>query len=418
MESKLKMKITLTDLYCSSNRGDAAILNGMVISLRKYFPESEIIVLSNFPEVAKIINKIPSDKPLIDTSHLKLTELMSIIYLTIWALAYKTGMKLPKLNKKKQISYYLNCDCLISVGGAFINDNYRPAILGRLFNLYFAKLLGKPVIIYAQSIGPFHTHKYKLLVRFILNRINLITLRDIESKNVLEKLGVRTPPIYVTADAAFSLPTYNLEIGKDLLKREGFDAKTKKLNVSISVRKWRYYGKNNIQSHKRYINSLATAADYLIENKNAEVIFASTCTDFGGYQNDDRIIAQEVIENMKNDAKILCGEYSPMQLSSIYGNMDLHIGTRMHSNILAMLYGTPTMAIQYEFKTHGLMKFFGLNDFVLDINNIDSESLIQLVEKTISKKQWIQQQIFNRLQDLRQQADKNAMLVYEIYNSK
>ena len=412
------MKITITDLYCSSNRGDAAILDGMVNSLTKCFPGAEIVVLSYFPEVAKIINNIPSDKPLIDTSNLTLTKLMSIIYLTIWALAYKNGLKLPKFNKKKLISYYLNCDCLISVGGAFINDNYRPAILGRLFNLYFAKLLGKPVIIYAQSIGPFHTHKYKTLAHFVLNRVNLITLRDIESKNVLEKIGVRTPPIYVTADAAFSLPTYTLDIGKDLLKREGFDVETKKLKVSISVRKWRYYEKNNIQGHKRYIHSVAAAADYLIENKNAEVIFASTCTDFGGYHNDDRIIAHEIIKTMKNNAKLLCGEYSPMQLSSIYGYMDLHIGTRMHSNILAMLYGTPLMAIQYEFKTQGLMNFFGLNDFVLDINNITSESLIQLVEKTISKKQWIQQQIFNKLLELKQQADKNAMLVYEIFNSK
>ncbi len=76
------------------------------------------------------------------------------------------------------------------------------------------------------------------------------------------------------------------------------------------------------------------------------------------------------------------------------------------------------MAIQYEFKTQGLMNFFGLNDFVLDINNITSESLIQLVEKTISKKKWIQQQIFNKLLELKQQADKNAMFVYEIFNSK
>lgn len=412
------MKITITDFYCASNRGDAAILEGMINSLGKYFPESEIIVLSYFPEVTKIINKIPSDEPLIDTSNLSLRKLLGVIYLTVWAWSYKSGVKLPEFGRNKQISYYLNCDCLISVGGGHTNDNYRPAILGRLFNLYFAKLLGKPVIIYAQSIGPFNTKKYKTLARVILNRVDLILLRDHKSKVVLDKIGVTVPPIHVMADAAFSLHPYDPDVGKDLLRREGFDIKNEKLKVSISVRKWSFYEQNNIRGHEQYILTIAAVADYLIETKNAEVIFASTCTGFGGYHNDDRIVAHEVVNNMKNDAKILCGEYSPRQLSSIYGNMDLHIGTRMHSNILAMLSRTPVVAIQYEFKTSGLMEFFGLNDFVLDVNQINSESLIYLVEKAISEKDWIGQQIFRKLPELRRQADNNARLTHELLNPR
>lgn len=412
------MKITITDFYCASNRGDAAILEGMIISLKKYFPKSEIVVLSYFPDVAKIINKIPSDIPLIDTSNLSLQKLLGVIYLTVWAWLYKNGFRLPEFGRKKQINYYLNCNCILSVGGAFINDNYRPAILGRLFNLYFAKLLGKPVIIYAQSIGPFNTKKYKTLAHIVLNRADLILLRDHESKKVLDKIGVTAPLIHVTADAAFLLHPYDPDVGKDLLRQECFDIKNEKLKVSISVRKWSFYEQNNIRGHEQYILTIAAVADYLIETKNAEVIFASTCTGFGGYPNDDRIVAHEVVNNMRNDAKILCGEYSPRQLSSIYGNMDIHIGTRMHSNILAMLSGTPVVAIQYEFKTSGLMDSIGLNDFVLDVNHIDSESLIRLVEKAISEKHWIIQQIFKKLPELKLGADTNTKLVHELLNLK
>lgn len=408
------MKIVITDFYCSSNRGDAAILEGMLKSLKKLFPEASITVLSYFPEITKIINKIPSDKPLIDTSNLSLRKLVIIAYLIIWAWFYKIGVKIPEFNLKNTIRYYSSCDILVSVGGTFINDNYRPAILGRLFNLYFAKLLGKPVVIYAQSIGPFNTYTYRTIAHFILNRLDLITVRDVESKKLLEKIGVNKPPIYVTADAAFSLLPHALEVGKNLLIYEGFNVQSNKLKVSISVRKWNFYEKNVNLSHENFIFSIAAAADYLIERKNAEIIFVSTCTGFGGYSNDDRIIAHEVLKKMKNKAKILCGEYSPRQLSSIYGNMDLHIGTRMHSNILAMLNATPIIAIQYEFKTGELMDFFGLNEFVLDINNINPESLIDLVEKTIINKTFIQQQIIKKLPELRLQADNNAKLVYEL----
>ncbi len=266
-------------------------------------------------------------------------------------------------------------------------------------------------MIYAQSIGPFNTYTYRTIAHFILNRLDMITVRDVESKEVLEKMGVKKPPICVTADAAFSLLPHSLEVGKNLLMHEGFNIQSNKLKVSISVRKWKFYEENNIKSHENYLLSIAAAADLLIEKKNAEIIFVSTCTGFGGYQYDDRIVAHEVLNQMKNHAKILCGEYSPRQLSSIYGNMDLHIGTRMHSNILAMLNGTPIIAIQYEFKTGELMTFFGLNEFVLDINNINPESIIDLVEKTIINKTFIQQQIINKLPELRLQADNNAKLV-------
>jgi colanic acid/amylovoran biosynthesis protein len=332
-------------------------------------------------------------------------------------LLYKNGLKLPEFGRKKQINHYLNCDCLISVGGGFINDNYRPAILGRLFNLYFAKLLKKPVIIYAQSVGPFNTIIYKKLACFVLNRVDLILLRDNKSREMLEKLGVTIPPIYVTADAAFSLHPHDFDVGTNLLRNEGFDIGNEKLKVSISVRKWNYYEKNNIHGHEKYIRSIASVADYLIEKKNAEVIFASTCTGFGGYHYDDRIVAFEVLKYMKNKAKILCGEYSPLQLSSIYGNMDLHIGTRMHSNILAMISGTPFIAIQYEFKTGGLMDSIGLNDFVVDVNHINSESLIWLVEKAINEKESIKQKILDKIPELRHKADTNAKLVFEFLSN-
>lgn len=407
------MKIIITDFYCSSNRGDAAILEGMINSLKKYFPECAIFVLSYFPEVTEIINKIPSDKPLIDTSTVSLRKIFYIFYLTIWALFYKNGVELPGFGRKKQINHYLNCDCIISVGGGNTNDNYRPAILGRLFNLYFAKLLGKPVIIYAQSLGPFNTMIYRTLARFVLNRVDLILLRDHKSKVVLDTLGVTVPPIHVTADAAFSLHSYDIDIGANLLRKESFDTGNNKLKVSISVRKWSYYEKDNFQGHKQYISSIASVADYLIREKNAKVIFASTCTGFGGYQNDDRCVAHEIIKNMKNDASILCGEYSARQLSSIYGNMDLHIGTRMHSNILSMLSGTPVVAIQYELKTSGLMDSIGLNEFVVDVNHINSESLIYLVDKVINEKDSIKQHILRKIPELRHQADTNAKLVHE-----
>jgi polysaccharide pyruvyl transferase WcaK-like protein len=52
---------------------------------------------------------------------------------------------------------------MLHVGGATLNDNYRPAIAGRLLLLWIAAILGKRVIIYNQSIGPFNSFLYRRL---------------------------------------------------------------------------------------------------------------------------------------------------------------------------------------------------------------------------------------------------------------
>lgn len=61
-------------------------------------------------------------------------------------------------------------------------------------------------MLYAQSIGPFKYKYGSKLIKYILNKVNIITTREKISKIVLDDLNVSTPS-FVTADAAFSLPS-------------------------------------------------------------------------------------------------------------------------------------------------------------------------------------------------------------------
>ena len=62
-------------------------------------------------------------------------------------------------------------------------------------------------------------------------------------------------------------------------------------------------------------------------------------------------------------------------LQSIYSNLDIMIGTRMHANILALTRGTPGLPIGYLHKTLGIARYVGIEDWVLDIQNINGEVL-------------------------------------------
>ena len=56
----------------------------------------------------------------------------------------------------------------------------------------------------------------------------------------------------------------------------------------------------------------------------------------------------------------------------------------MHSNIFATSMRIPTIAIAYEKKTNGIMHMLGLDDYVIEMNNISYEkikSVLKLAEE-------------------------------------
>jgi len=407
------MKIVITNLYSAANRGDAAIVKGMKNALGEYVTDSEIIVLSKFYKVAQTITGLKSYPPLID--RLTFLGYFKLIYFLVWAYLYKKNINFPTFGMEARTKNYLDADVIISVGGGYLNDNFPVAIIRWLFEFYFGKLLGKKVIIYANSVGPFNKSWSRPLVRFVFNKLDLITLRDSQSKEVLDSIGVNPSRIHVTADAAWCIEPLSYKEGFRLLEDEVPDL-GEGLKVSISVRRWEFYKGDNNKAHSKYIKTISTLVDHLVENRCAEVFFLSTCTAFGGYRNDDRLVAHDIVENIRNlgRVKILHGEYLPEQLSAIYANMDIHIGTRMHSNILAMLSETPVVAIEYEPKTKGMMDSFGLREWVVNIEQINSERLIQMVDKAIEKRDSIKSQITKNLPELKKKSKDNARLVHEL----
>ena len=412
------MKILITDYHCASNRGDAAILEGVISSLKTNFPNSKISVMTTYPAAAEIINGVIAlRQPLVPFNWRRPKHILIMIYSLIGAFFYKRGISLP-LIKNYHFAPYIEASLIVLTGGSYFNDYYTPANLGRFWGLYFAHLLGKRVVLYSQSIGPLRKFPYRQISRYILNKIDLITLREKMSKKVLEDMGIETRRIYVAADAAFAMPLTNF--GKMQVRRYEdfvFDNKLS-LKVSISVRHWRYYEKRG-DGEKKYIKAIAGLADWFIKEKGSQVFFVSTCTGFNGYYNDDRIIAYEVTKYMDNctvgNPTILHGEYTPQELSEIYGKMDLHVGTRMHSNILALLQGIPVVAIEYEFKTTGIMELFGLEDYVININDIELAPLLTMIKRVLEQKEYIKKRINDNLPQMKAEAEKPAKLIKEFF---
>ena len=113
------------------------------------------------------------------------------------------------------------CDLLLSGGGSLLQDvSSSNSPLYYLGIIFLAKLFDKPVMVYAQGIGPLRRKRNKRLTAWLLNGVNKITVRDEESKKDLVAMGVHQE-IIVTADPVLGFKKTEVEekLGADILER-------------------------------------------------------------------------------------------------------------------------------------------------------------------------------------------------------
>lgn len=412
------IKILILGNYCSSNRGDAAILSGLVTLIRDNIHDAQITVSSFYPEVANQVHNLESIEPIITTGRNfnKLWFIKKIILYLLYANGVLRNRIAGFLSSRENevLQIYSQSDLIISAGGTYLNDNYKPTILGRLFELYLAKQFNKPVVLCGHSIGPFNHAWYKQAAKYVFNRMDLITLRDNKSASVLNEIGVSNTSVKITADTAFLINHISREEAQILIKKEfpGYDSNLHL--VSVSVREWSYYLSGaQKQSHKEYIIVMSQLCDFLIDNYDITIVFLSTCTNMGGYGYDDRLTAHEVREQMKNKMKssIIHSELTPEEIKGIYGLMELHVGTRMHSNIFALSMYTPVVAIAYEFKTIELMKDMQLDEYVVDIDHISLNTMIDKATKAWQTREMLAKGLPQKINKLKIQSLQNIELI-------
>ena len=91
-------------------------------------------------------------------------------------------------------------------GGTLIQENTSTrSLIYYLGMIWMAKKTGLKVMLYANGIEPINKYINKRLTKVILNKVDMITLREEASKKELQKLGINKPQTIVTADPAFTI---------------------------------------------------------------------------------------------------------------------------------------------------------------------------------------------------------------------
>ncbi len=275
---------------------------------------------------------------------------------------------------------YQDATLIIDAGGGslFSSNRYRfyLGLYQHLFNLWIGKRLGKPVIAAPQSIGPLHRPHDLAAVRSVLGALDVVMIREPISARLVRSLGV---PFHQVHDAAFLgnyLGAPSPAVDEKLVRRTGDGP-----NVGVTVLDWGWTMRapgRSAPAMDAYLRKLAMALARL--GAGRVHIYPHVTASHGDSDLDASIKLHHLLQLSGTEAVLHDMEgCSLSDRCHLYGQMDVFIGSRMHSCIIAMLQGVPTVGLAYQPKTRGVFQWLGLERFALDIRTFSVDQLHHLL---------------------------------------
>jgi colanic acid/amylovoran biosynthesis protein len=367
-------KVLIINAYSHYNRGDSGIIIAMIDIIRKSFDNPDIFVMSQYHEqnidyYEKI--KVKSVPPVWD-----------IVGTKGFVNKYINGVQKVLFYKNQSIKHIQNADLVLSAGGGYLYSSNRGPLgigfLNALFHIWLSKKLKKKTFLFPQSIGPLNYFVDKIVLKIVLDKIDLIYSREAITKDLLINVNAKKE---LLPDIAFSLMPQ-----KSTFIDENIQVSNDILNIGITVLDWRFACKNSDFSDiNQYLSKIANALRNLnlASNKKIKIYIFPQVT--VNQKDGDIEVSKILAEKIQGDVEIfnLDNINGPKELIYLYSKMNLFIGSRMHSAIFSLAGNVPTIALAYQPKTIGTFALINMSKFVLDIKNFKEkeleEKIIQLL---------------------------------------
>lgn len=395
------MKILIIGNHTCGNRGDGAIIRGLIEEIAEQQPDANVEVMSRFP----ISSEFLLGKPFIFDWIYKYQRYRGGLKAKLQNRLYKSTLRKclvnsaqnkqvdPKLPQefKDYIESLKDYDYVIQVGGSFFVDLYG---VGQFYHALCTLASGTPLLILGHSVGPFENKEFCEVSKLVFNRAKILALRESVSKTLLEQKFDLPASYFEGADTAWLVRNNHVAIENTALNEFIEQRKT----IAITLRELKPFDRRLGISQETYEEKYAEICNYLI-GKGYNILACSTCTGIDGYQKDDRMVALRVQKRIKapSNFKVVMDELNDVQLGTLLSKCELTIGTRLHSAIISMNFGTPAFALNYEHKSEGIMNQLGLPDFGVPLVELCNGKLQDKIDSYLQNSSVLKQKVSDAL---------------------
>ncbi len=293
---------------------------------------------------------------------------------------------------------------------------FDRSLLNPLFNfmssLYLmlpaARRRGKKMACYNVGTGPVNTKLGRKMLRELADRMDFITVRDQDSYDVLQDIGVRNPRILITADAALNVPASDPEKAAKTIRSLGLEPSEEILGININAYIDTWAGPDiPPMGREKFLAVYAAALNRALKDIDAQVLFVCT-------QHLDVAITRDLMSRVtaaKRKAIVTNVEHNHHDVKAVLGRLALLFGMRLHCMILASSELTPIIGLAYQPKIDHYYNALGLSPWSLSFREYSEEALVRHLTTGWAQRMTIKDQLVKRVPVLQREALKSAYLV-------
>ncbi len=372
--------ILIVGNYTCGNRGDAAIARGLIAGIQQCLPGVQIEMTSQYPVSSgwvlgrPVVPHITRDWPSAPDGPVRKSTLLLLAHLSRRPDSRLAGLLPPAV--KRSIDALRSFDAIVQIGGSYFIDLYSTNHCEAPLAVLQA---GRPLLLIGHSMGPFGGRLNRFLVGRVMRGARCVALREPVSQGLIAEAGLPMNNVSLGVDTAWLVPPE--APGEAIMARLRPFNTTRPL-VAVTVRNLAPFDRRLGISQAQYEQAYARLVDSLV-SLGYDVLALSTCTGIGQYQRDDRIPAMRIRTQTKHPTRmhIVTDEINDVELGQMLACCKLLIGTRLHSAIIAMNFGTPALAINYEHKSQGTLEQMGLGDLAFPVEALLDGSLAEAAQR-------------------------------------
>ena len=245
-----------------------------------------------------------------------------------------------------------SCDAFVWGGGSLIQDvtsTISPFYYGGLMAL--AQVMGLKTVAWGQGIGPLLRYPTRFLAHRNFAGCTHVSVRDRSSSALLSNWSI---PHILAPDPVWALESKPVPELVDLPKPR----------IAVTLRNHRHLTENRLAN-------LTQALVNLQKETQAFILLLPF------QKSEDLGIAEKIHTQLKDVSRVICSE-DPQILKGVFRGVEMSIGMRLHSLIMAASEGSRCFALSYDPKVNRLMEDLDIPGW--DLKNLPDD--VDLISKT------------------------------------
>lgn len=370
--------IVISGYYGYKNSGDEAVLQSILTALEEQAKESGIVL---HPVVLSI-----------DPEWTKLTYGVQAVH----------RMKLAEVRQAIKDS----CG-LISGGGSLLQDATGPKTIPYYLGIIkLAQWMKKPTFIYSQGVGPVSRGLFHPMIRSVFKKCAYISVRDQESAELLQRMGLQGKEIDVVPDPVMGLRPRE---HNEQLQVNAPEIDNNLPIIGISIRYWE-------KDHKELLK-IVEGLQQVMKKQPVHLRFLP-------FHLPNDVEASQYMMKLLGDVSSIGSQISicsdtvrPQDMLWEISQCQLVIGMRLHSLIYAANSRVPMIGVSYDPKINAFLQRLDLQP-VGDTSSLNATALSSEIERLLFHEEDWRSVHATQIDHLKQEAQIPAQRIVEYILSK